>query len=589
MSNNEVKKVKKKNFKQVLALAFCLVLLLSSVTVQAEEKIIPSTVDYEVTLRDASLVFIGNERAVDWKVGDKYFLTYTVSSLEKNDTIQSGMLVTTDREGTHPYLNGGMRFAQKSLICEEGYTYFFRFEVTEDGLEYVAAKAKGDESSYVEFPYTTGEIKTQGKYFGIWIGEGGSVTAELTHVRCYDANGTDLGIYAPASSQISISDMTAAEGINHTYAFSLSEARCVSFGNARKTDSDVIFLEYTVSNVTAKNVTQSGVNMTNAPTAVYPHGSNMGYLNYTPHKDDNQTKLLTEGAHYLVRFERGTESYEVLVKRTLADGTVDYFSFSNWFGQYNANFGYVAMWFGEDCSVTADFTNVKCYDGEGNNLGIQTNKSVKVSHFGELEDYSQCAAVYYCKETDTFITLDDERNASRRLDGENVSYQGTYAIEQAVMTLAIGDETEEFDYTYNAFKDADGNKYIRLTESTVTFKTKFMGGDVIETALVTAETGFKVAKPDTPEREGHTFSYWKTGDGTEYDFDEVVMENMDLYAAWDGEGEWALTSALGVTSNAWTVVIVAAACAVLIGGTIVGIILISRRDKNGSAKKEKNK
>lgn len=581
--------MKKRILKQVLALTFCFVLLMSSFTVQAEEKIIPSTVDYEVNLRDASLVFIGNERAVDWKVGDKYFLTYTVTSLTNDTTIQSGMIVTSEREGTHPYLKGGMLFDQSSLICEAGYTYFFRFEVTEDGLEYVAAKAKGEESAYVEFPFTTGELKTKGPYFGIWIGEGGSVTAELTHVRCYDENGVDLGIYAPASSEISIEDMTPAEGVNHTYAFSLAEARCISFGNARKTDSDVIFLEYKVSNVNAKDVDQSGTNMTNAPTAVYPHGDNMGYLNYTPHTEQDPTKLLAEGAHYLIRFERGEESYEVLVKRTLADGTVDYFSFTNWFGTYNANFGYVAMWIGENCAVTADFTDVKCYDGAGNNLGIQTNQNVKISHFGELEDYSQCAAVYYCKETDTFISLDDECNASRRVDGEEASSQGTYAIEQAVMTLKIGEETETFDYTYNAFKDSDGNKYIRLTESTVTFKSRFMGGEVIETVQVTAADGFKVAKPSEPKEEGRAFAYWQTGEGKEYDFDEVVTENMDLYAAWDGEGEWALTSILGVQSNVMTIAIVALVCVVLVGGTVAGVVLISRGKNNGSTKKEKGK
>lgn len=581
--------MKKKLLKQVLALTFCLTFLLGSISVQAKEKIIPSTVDYEVNLRDASLVFIGNERAVDWKVGDKYFLTYTVSNVAKNDTIQSGMVVTSEREGTHPYLKGGMLFDQSSLICEAGYTYFFRFEVTEDGVEYVAAKAKGEESAYIEFPFITGELKTKGPYFGIWIGEGGSVTAELTHVRCYNEKGIDLGIYAPAASKISIEDMTPVEGVNHTYSFSLEEARCISFGNARKTDSDVIFLEYEVSNVSAKDVDQSGTNMTNAPTAVYPHADNMGYLNYTPHSVEDPTKLLTEGARYLVRFERGKEDYEVLVKRTLSNGTVDYFSFSNWFGMYNSNFGYAAMWIGENCSVTADFTNVKCYDEEGKNLGIQTNQNVKISHFGELEDYSQCAAVYYCKKTDTFISLDDECNASRRVDGEDVSSQGTYTIEQAVMTLRIGEETEKFDYTYNAFKDSDGNKYIRLTESTVTFKSRFMGGEVIETMQVTAADGFKVTEPSTPEKEGRTFAYWQTGKGKEYDFDEVVTENMDLYAAWNGDGEWALTSILGVQSNALTVVIVALVCVVLVGGTIAGVVFISRGKNDGSTKKEKSK
>lgn len=578
--------MKQRLWKRFATFFFCILLLCSNISAHAEEDIVRSNVDYNVTLRDASLVFIGNNKGVDWKVGDKYFLTYTVEDVTKNDNFQSGMIATMDRTLSHPYLEGSMQYSQDPLLCEEGYTYFFRFEVTEKGWKYVAAKAKGDESEYLQFPHTEGKVDKTTPFFGVWLGEGEGLTVDLTHVRCYDAKGNDLGIYAPLASSISISEMRPMEDVNHTYNFSLKEAFCVAFGSAKKTASNAVFLEYTIQNVKAEGVNQSGAIMTNAPTERYPFDGKNGSLYYSPHETDNPSKLISEGARYLVRFERGEEKFDVLVKRTMPNGQEEYFAFSYYHGQYSKDLNYVAMWLGEACSLTADFVDVKCYDDEGNNLGIQTNKDVAIQHFGELEDYSRCEAVYYCKENNTFISLDDEKNASKYVNGEEVAVQGKYFIEKAVMELAVGEEKETFDYYYDSFVDQNGNRYHRLSESKVTFYSKLVGGQVVETVTVTAADGYKLKKINAPEEEGKTFLSWVDGKEQEYDFEQVVMGSMDLYATWSGDGLWELTSILGTDSNVTSVVMVSAISVVFVGTTIGGVYFMNRRRSNGSAKKE---
>ena len=154
------------------------------------------------------------------------------------------------------------------------------------------------------------------------------------------------------------------------------------------------------------------------------------------------------------------------------------------------------------------------------------------------------------------------------------------------MSLKIGDETEIFDYFYSSFTDRDGQRYVRLNESTVTFHWEFMGGDVIETAKVTAEDGFKVTRPDDPVKEGKTFSCWKTGDGKQYDFSEVVTDTIDLYASWEGEDQWTMTGISGVESNTAAPAVVAAVCVALIGLTAVVIVCMNRRRKHGNTEKE---
>lgn len=569
--------MKRKVWKQILSAVFCLLLFFGTMTVQAEEKIKHSTVDYDAMFLNANQIYIGNQKAVDWKVGDKYFLHYTVTDVTENNTNQSGLIVTKDQSSTFPYEKGGMYFGDKVSICEKGWTYLYRFEVTETGLKYVAGKAKGTESSYIQFPMTEGEIKTEGPYFGVWLAgtDGGTLTANLRHIRCYDEYGNDLGIYAPKAAKIEVSEMNPLD-VDHSYSFSVEDVGCLAFGNARYTKSDVVMLEYTVSNVKAEGVTQSGAEFTNAPTAYYPHQDDMGYLNFDVNTKAKPTKLITEGANYLVRFERQKDGFYVMVKRTQANGAVDYFSFTEFAGKYRKDYGYAVMWIGEECGLTADFTNVKCYDGKGNNLAVQTNKDVEISHYGDLEDYKECIADYYCKKNKTIITLGQESVISIRAIDKSNDTEGTYSIGNGVIKLAMGEEKEEWTYAYEYIKDTDGNKYMRLRENKVTFKSQTVNGEVLSTNVVSAETGWKIEKPQDPSGENGKFLGWVDGSGKKYDFDNIVTESMTLYATWDGEQEWpVLQSLVGGLDTA--VVVTTIACVLLIGGTTAGIVLFVRK------------
>ena len=570
--------MRKKVWKKWPIFVLCFALLFGAIPVQAEETIRHSTVDYDAIFRNANQIYIGNKQAVEWKVGAKYFLHYTVTNVTENETNQSGMIVTKDQYADFPYLKGGMHYASDLSLCEKGWTYLFRFEVTKDGLKYVAGKAKGEESSYIQFPYVEGEIKTKAPYFGVWMTgtEGGKLSAELRHIRCYDEYGNDLGICAPKASEIEVSEMNPMD-VDHSYSFSVDEVACLAFGNERFTKSDVITLEYTVKNVEAKDVSQSGAEFTNTPTAYYPHEGENGYLNFDLHKKSTQTKLLSEGASYLVRFERGEKTFHVFVRRTLANGAVDYFSFENFAGTYNKKFGYVAMWIGEECKVTADFVNVKCYDGEGNNLAVQTNKKTEVIHYGDLEDYSPCAAMYYCKENQNILTLNLECDITRTVEGKTETENGVYSIRDGILKAKIGEKEQEFVYAYEYIKDDAGNKYFRLRNRKATFVSQKIGGETLSTQMINQKTGFKIEQPTKPDIKGKTFVQWVDGTGKTYDFNAIATESTTLYAEWEEEPNWETTAVVGGDNVGFDVIVTSIICVLLVVGTIVASIWYVRK------------
>jgi len=376
--------------------------------------------------------------------------------------------------------------------------------------------------------------------------------------------------------------------VPHSYSFSVKDVACLAFGSARYSKSDVFMLEYTINNVKAEEVTQSGAEFTNAPTAYYPHTIGMGHLKFDFNTAKEPSRLISEGASYLVRFERQKDTFYVLTKRTMPNGAVDYFTFAIDEGTYNKAFGYVAMWIGQECKFSADFTNVKCYDGEGNNLGIQTNKGVIVTHYGDLEDYAQCEADYYCKKNKTVITLTKECDASVKGIEEAEGVNGVYSIREGVLKLKLNEkEEEEFTYAYEYIKDAEGNKYVRLRENSVTFVSKSIDGEVLSTEVVSAETGWKVAKPEDPTGGNGNFTGWVDGSNKKYDFDQVVTEAKVLYATWDGDQTWEVLQSL-VDGTGMSLVITGIASVLLIGGTVAGSIVFVRRRNKGGRSEEKN-
>lgn len=575
-------KMNKTFLKRLLPMVFSCILICCALPVYAAEKITPSKKEYEIEISDASCIYFGNEKKVDFTVGKKYFITYTVDEVKYNETVQSGMAVTTEPDQNYPYVGGTMHYDTKSLLMDEGYTYFLRFEMTENGMQYIAAKAKDEEDSYVQFPIDFAGAEPQNGYFGIWTGEGGKLSASLSHVRCYDESGNDLGVYGATSRGVMVIGagmLDPNEDLEHSYEFSLKDARTVAISNSRKTTSNVVYIEYTVKNVDPEGITQSGVINTTVPTIAYPAGLSRGLLRYNSHATPEECKMLTEGASYVVRFEKTEGDFSAMIKR-IVDGKEDYISCTGWDGEFTDG-GYFALWFGEVSQLTADFVNVKCYDGDGKNLAIQTNQGVGIKHHGNLEDYSECEAVYYCLNNDTFVSLDDECNASKWVDGAESSDAGTYYINASKLYLTVGNETEEFDYVFESFTDDTENKYLRLRNTKVRFVSGVIGGDDIEQVVVTAEDGYKVAKPSDPTKKNNSFKGWCLGDGTEYDFDSVVTESLTLYAKWeDGNGNEYLATEVSGGIDAAPIFVLGISVLLVAGTTIAAVWIIKRRKKH---------
>ena len=569
----------KGNAKRILAFILSFILLCSAFTVRAAENIKPSEKEYDIEISETSRVFFGNEKKVDFSNGKKYFLTYTVDKVQKDETVQSGVVVTTEPNQNFPYTSGNMHYDTKSLLMDEGYTYFLRFEMTEEGMRFIVAKAKDDVNSYVQFPADFAGVEPESGYFGIWTGEGGNLTASLSHVRCYDEKGNDLGIYGDTSKGVMVIGngiLDPNEKLAHSYEFSLKDAKTVAISNSRRTTSNVVYIEYTVKNMNPVGVTQSGVINTTVPSGTYPHGISRGLLRWNYSEKPEDCKMLTEGASYVVRFEKKDGDFSAMIKRVV-DGKADYISCTGIDGEF-VDGGYYSLWFGEACQLTADFVNVKCYDGDGNNLAIQTNQGIGIIHHGNLEDYSECEAVYYCPEKDTFVSLDDECNASKWVDGDTSSAAGTYYINASKLYLTVGAETEEFDYVFESFTDQSQNKYLRLRDVKVRFVSGVIGGENLEEVTVTAKDGYKLAEPSAPTKKNNTFKGWCMGDGTDYDFDSVVTEALTLYAKWeDGEGNEYLAAEVS-GGKILTPILVIGGSVLLVAGTgVAGMYIVKRR------------
>lgn len=569
-------KVKNRIFGSVMAMLLCFTPVLS---IQAAEKVTPTEKEYCVDLYEASGMFLSNKKAVNLTEGEEVYLTYTVSSVEKDEAKQQGVVATKQNNVDYPYNQRGcLQFTRESVLFKEGYTYFFKFDVTDEGFECVSASAKGTDEEYITFLNSAGEVMEGMKYAGIWMAEG-KVTAKLNHVRCYNKNGNDLGIALNHAREGSVyigADMQGRKNITHSYEFELKDAYNVAVSNERYSDSDVVYMEYKIESA-SNNFSQTGVEMTNSPLSVIPHGGDNAFLRYDHITDDSGSVLCIPGATYLIRFERTEDNFEATVKYTV-NGVTKYLSFPKEAGKFSKDYGYFTLWFGEGkkCTANARFVDFKCYDKDGKNLAVQTNQNVEITHHGGLEDYSLCEAVYYCVGNDTFITLDDEKNASVHVGDAEETKEGIYFIDGSSMQLTVGDSMEEYTYYYSHMTDANGNKYIRMKENQVRFVT----GETTVTETADAKNGYKVIKPDTPKLEKNTFKCWCLGDGTEYDFDQVVTKATTLYARWvDGDGNEYLAQESVETNMNFTAVAVIGVCSMLVIGTAVAGIFIMRGGK----------
>lgn len=553
-------------------------------TVSADT-VVPSDEEYTLSFSGVEEVFFGNAKATDLKAGKEVYLTYTVDRVRKDHkSIQHGVLATSRPETRYPYDKGGVLcYSDDAPIMDQGYTYFFKFTYNEEtGFEYVAARAKEGTSEWVWFDSRVGDETDKYSHYGIWLA-GGMVSVRLTHVRCYDKDGNDLGIYAPKHRETLLDEAVVRntnEELDHKYNITVSNATNVVISNAKQTSSDVVYMEYTVKESSKTKIYQYGLLNHHAPQKKYPHDG-AGYLFYEmDEKNPGTSYLMREGASYVITFLKRNGQMLTLVQRSWK-GKVEFKEFVNTTGTYNHDDPYFALWLGEGANypVNCEIVAFRCYDGNGNNLGVQTNDKsnlIKIEHFGELEDYAGCEAVYYDAQSGSTIMLYADQTAKVTRDG--ISETITYKIKDDVLTLHFADGTEEYAYFYQQFTAEDGKVYVRLGQYTVAFDTGTE--EKIPPVTVNAQTGYMIAPPENPKKSGAEFVGWYLSDGTEFDFGSIVDESITLYAKWTDAPDYQTLNGKIIKADTARIVAITVSAVLLIAGVVISIIVMKKGKKN---------
>lgn len=590
--------MKKKILKKAATLVASMVLLVVSVMptsaahpFEIKDSVKPSNTDYHIDLDHYYNGMISNKTPVKMEKGKYYYMVYTVENVKENKLWQNGIVATQDPEKF--YTAGTMHYNfTTDLLFEQGCTYFYRFEMTEDGLSYIVAKAdKKGALSYIELPIRENDVYKGCKYFGIWLGgDAKSFTGSLSQVLCYDSDGNDLGVVvnkATGSGTVMNYDLYNEKNVPHSYEFSIKDAKQVAISNERGTKAETIFMSYNVKNVKTKiaHMNISGGIVSTGPEKPEPHAE--GLINYE-WCDQVGVSMLHEGSHYLVRFDRNGGELLVTVKETDKNGKVSYFGYPVYWGTYRPESEFFSIYFGLE-SMSADFYDFKCYDTEGKNLAVQINKDdVSIRHIGNWEDYTLCKGVYYSDTKDTLLILDDENNIGIQQNrSEDDSVWGTYVINETTLTMTVDAKEEQFEYLYDFMTDKDGEKYIRLKDQKVTFVVGDSDEDKNETVKVNAKCGYKVEQPQNPSIKGYTFKEWCLGDGTPYDFEDIVTETFTLYAKYtDGDGHEYVAANGPIHSVPTKTIVAAGVGVVLIVGTIVACVFIAKKGRKENGKSE---
>ena len=578
-----------------LGLLLCMLFQTCVLGVSAEGNVKVTGSEYEVYYTGIYNTFLYNKKSIGSEPGTEYYLTYTVES-SKECGIKNGILGTTDSQMMPSFQEpkGIMYYEQQEPetknenLFMEGYTYFIQYVVTEDGFRYKAARAKGDKAEYFTLneeknDFTAGEKKFKLDRFGIWLDAGVS-NIHLTHVRFYDKNGNDLGLASKDGMLAIVQNSYRAKNktVDHHYTIEANDLSNIAISNAKPLLTNKMYIEYTVKSSDSK-CNQNGIICSNQPKQGMPHTK--GFLRLF----DDQS-LLQVGADYLITLEKKNDNFTALIQIT-KNGKTTYAAFPALFGEYSKDYQYFSLWFGEQLNhSTFVLENVKFYDANGNHLGVQSNnKELDIDHFGELEDYAGCEAVYYCKENASYYAL--FANQELYFTNNMQTVKGTYSVKNNVITITKDDQTEDLAYMFQHITDSDGNQYRRL----YTYKVKFVTGTnvEIETQTLNTTTGYTAQIPDEPVMEDCTFVSWCTADGKEFDFNSIVSESKTLYAKWtDDAGVVYMALDSGKLQaqrdfNTYAVIGVSALVAVL---TIVcGAFMIRGGVRYGSNSKKKEK
>lgn len=579
----------KKVHKKVGALLLLAVMLTTTFIQKpvVAEAVTPSKTNYTVSLKDNGRMYMHNKKTIGSEIGTEYFMTYTVKDV-KGAATQQGIMGSIDPTPNFPYQkgNGMMRHSTRgNLLLEKGATYFIKVTVSNGGFRYNVTKAKGDELTNIYFEEMAGGAKKDMLYYGIWIAvatkEESKTTAELTNVRCYDAEGNDLGISIGSDGASVVTGGSAVKpnsNLNHYYEIYVDKKNQIAISNSKPSDSETVYIEYEVEEA-EYNLSQEGVAMSNNYKAAYPHGKGqLRYFDYAEQRDS--VEMLQPGASYYIIVERDAEKYQVSVQRVNGN-QISNFVFQRAYRTYKPEYMYTSLWFSNENDVeqmsSFKLTKFKMYDADKKDLGVQTNRESVIIRRGALDNYEDCSATYYCQENGNSLALYDDQTIKFTKDG--ATQQGTYDVLDNVMTANFGGEDTEYDYYYRKVIDKDGNVYKRLFNYKIKFETG--KGSSVEAQRFSPKDGYVAVKPADPTLKDCEFLGWYTKDGEEYDFNQLVTESKTLYAKWSGEGGVVFLS----ESNVMTYVLLGVSVLSLAAGVVACVLFIRRGVKNNGNEK----
>jgi uncharacterized repeat protein (TIGR02543 family) len=569
-----------------ITLLLAVVLLCSNALFQkvnAETKITDK--EYQLTLNEKQKFFIGNEKAVSGKVGSKVFLTYTVEKTTYNGRyLQLGVVGTTNPEAPYAYEGGTMVYGGKADLFTPGYTYFFCFERTEKGFQYEGYKSDGKNEEKIVFAINYGPGDGKYTHFGIWAYEykGGNISTVLNHMRCYDEAGHDLGIYVTGEilNVDKVNDLLDVNVVaNGRYDITIEGAPNLAISNkvAPENDDSAVYMEYEVEEVSQNEIIQVGLISTGKPNQSFPYSGGAGLMHWQEERDGKgQYSLLYEGAKYFICFKKEADDFIGVVQRTV-DGVTDTTFFSLRAGVYDPQNAFYSIFFAEGGKFSAKLKNFKCYDETGTSLGIQFGynraDSIEVVRIGEILDYTESIAAYYCKANGQVLALADGQVAYM-FDAEGQEPEGVHykIVNGAILILDYESGKDMYDYTSMVITDADGNQYERMGKKTITF----VSGTTTTMVSASVENGYRSVEPEAPVRENDTFLGWYLGDGTKYEFGTLVTESITLYAKWESESNITYVPA-EPADYAWIIAVTTSLLLVAIT-VVVGIKLKSKKE-----------
>ena len=368
-------------------------------------------------------LWFGNATPVNYaEAGTEVNIEYTVKTNAMSGDVTSGLCRVFKELGNCWFNTAGVGYCTWNdgynwqTLFEVGATYKIRFyNLTAVAYSFSIIKTVGGADTDITSALsTTATWYNYGGtgYFGIGILNFAG-TFEFDNVAIYNQNGTNLGITnkdntistvvateikpeqpgesesteeseKPEEPKLPVFDEVEYNGGTYTVTNS-GFLSTLYFGNKTAVPAAAgtkVFLEYEVESAST-GATQWGMAETSTPSAQFAFtGGAMKFAN------GKACQLLEAGASY--KYEWSVTESGVTIKglKTSADGTltdiVAHLDAAT--GDLVAN-AYYGLWLSEGNTGEFKLVNVKCYDGEGKDLGFISNQgSVGATKDGETED-----------------------------------------------------------------------------------------------------------------------------------------------------------------------------------------------------------